>query len=244
MVRIPRDAYEISLRLCELRAGNFQNQYVSPKLRALAADDARLTPHIEGVIGYIGDICAAIWLGIDPEEMIVQMLIETDLLQHRDECDLRFRKWRVDVKVEDIPPHLHAAVLERTIDGEAPYGKRLLNGNQFDNNYGNVDIYLFSLLDTADPRLATEWYPVGYIMAEDVRRVCPRPVAERFPVPAYAIPTSSLEDPLELLTIGPRAADPHLPGAQEEEGLLQAIDADRLGMILERLDLGNMHIRQ
>ena len=43
---------------------------------------------------------AALLFDYDPQEIMRNMIIDTDLLEHRDDCDLIYRGNRIDVKTE------------------------------------------------------------------------------------------------------------------------------------------------
>ena len=212
MVPIPNNALEVTLRIARRRASNFTNRFISSKLRSAAERAGRLddAPYVEGVIGYLGDICAAVYLGLDPIAELQRMLVETDLLTHRDKSDLVYRGHRVDVKTELIPDGRRPSVIDRSIGDNEPYGKRLINKDQLDDNEEGSDIYLFGTLDSEDPFQATNWIPVGFITSRCRKDVAPiatrKPGAATIPYPAYAIPTSALSAPssLSLLARGPR----------------------------------------
>ena len=208
-VPIPEWAFDTTLRICIEREQNFRNQFVTKKLRSLVSDNPILARNVEGVIGYIGDICACVWLGMDPKEHLRQMLISTDLLAHRDDYDVLYRGWRIDVKTELVPDNAFQAVVSRSIMPEVRYGCRLINGTQFRENSHSVDIYLFGLLDQWDPRSAKFWYPVGAIAHKEIVSLCPQPLdyvgPRRLHTPAHVIPTQYLRPPEDLLSIKERS---------------------------------------
>lgn len=206
-IEIPEWAVRTALQICKKRKTHFRNQFVTKKLKSAAADDPEFAQYIEGVIGYVGDICACIFLGIDPRLRLRRMLLDTDLLTHRDQYDLVYRGWRVDVKTELVPDNLFDAVLQRTIDPEKAYGSRLINKTQFEENANTIDIYLFALLDNEDPRKARFWYPVGYLTSQEAKRISPTAALKlsatrTLHVPAYIFPTRALHSPDDLLSIG------------------------------------------
>lgn len=208
MVPIPDYALELTLRIAKAREGFFKNQFVSPKLKAMASAAGRpdASPYVEGIIGYIGDIGAAEFLELDPIAELRRMLVETEFLRRRDRSDLVYKGYRIDVKTELVPPGLYDGIVKRSISDKAAYGMRLINKKQLDDNFVESDLYLFGTLDTGNPFTATAWTAVGFITSEERRRVAPvatsKPGVAWIPVPAYAIPTSALHDPNELFDLG------------------------------------------
>lgn len=222
-IPVPPWAFGVALRLCQERHRRFENRFRSQKLRDAVGDDPRLVPYIEGVFGYMGDICACQWLGIDAAVQLQRMMIDTGLLQGRDEQDLIWRGHRIDVKTEEVGRNV-GAVVDRTITPDRPYGSRLINADQYRENHQTVDVYLFATFDRIDPRQVKTWFPVGAIESERVRTLCPVPGRELengrcIPHPAYAIPTRELHPPEWLKQI---AAGPHDAPAPLDQNNLDA----------------------
>ena len=212
-ISIPKEYYDIALSLAKQRQGRFRNQFTTGKLREeLCGDDAELMIYIEGVIGYIGDMCAAQWLGLDPREIMRNMILETDLLAHRDECDLVFMGNRIDVKTEfygkDQASHEMklVKVLDRSIKPNETYGCRLINDNQFRENSGTIDYYLFATIDKMDPRKAKYWHPIGWLSTAKAKEIAPTPMwwspaGARLWTPAHCLPNSELDVPEKIFNI-------------------------------------------
>jgi hypothetical protein len=112
-IKITREMFHIAYSLSKQRQGNFTNQFTTIKLKEQLSDDPVLAKNIEGVIGYIGDMCASIILGLYPLNIMRNMLLDTVLLTHRDECDLVFNGHRIDVKTEFYPAHKFDSVINR-----------------------------------------------------------------------------------------------------------------------------------
>jgi hypothetical protein len=204
-IEIPQGAYEIALSLAKQRAGRFRNQFTTKKLRE-QIDDPDLSKHIEGVFGYLGDMCAAIYLGIDPYELMRNMVLDTDLLTHRDECDIIYRGNRIDVKTEFYPEEKFQSVIDGTIKPKETYGCRLINDNQFRENSKNIDIYFFATIDNLDPRKAKYWYPVGWLTTTEAKNIAPNPMwwspsGARLWTPAHCLPNNQLKPNGELLDV-------------------------------------------
>ena len=209
MVLIPDYAIDLALRIARRRASRFTNRFVSTKLREAAASAGRAAdaPYVEGLIGYVGDIAAALFLNLDPIAELKRMLVETSFLTHRDSSDLEYRGYRVDVKTELIPETRRDAVIDRSIGDNQTYGKRLINQAQLDDNRYESEIYLFGTLDSENPFQATNWIPVGFITSTRRREVAPvatrTPGIATIPYPAYAVPTSALSAPTAMFDLIP-----------------------------------------
>lgn len=206
-IKIPDFAYETALSLAKNRAFKFRNQFITKKLKEKVSDDEILEKHVEGVIGYIGDMCGAIWLGKDPKEIMRNMVLDTDLLTHRDECDFVYKGNRIDVKTEFYPDDKFERAIKRELKEKETYGCRLINDNQFRENSKNIDVYLFATIDDIDPREAEYWYPIGWIMKKRAEEVAPKPMwwspaGARLWVPAHCIPNKELENPEDIFQIG------------------------------------------
>lgn len=114
-ITITKEIFDIAYSLSKQRQGNFTNQFTTIKLKEQLSDDAVLAKNVEGIVGYIGDMCASIMLGLDPINTMRNMILDTDLLTHRDECDVFFNGHRIDVKTEFYPAHKFNSVVNRTI---------------------------------------------------------------------------------------------------------------------------------
>lgn len=205
-IKIPNYAFDVALSLAISREGRFRNQFTTVKLREQLKDNPDLMKHVEGVFGYIGDMCAATWLGLDPKELMRNMVLDTDLLAHRDECDLIYRGTRIDVKTEFYPPEKFEKVITNTISKKETYGCRLINDNQFRENSGTIDVYLFATLDNLDPRKAKYWYGIGWITTVEAKEIAPNPMwwspaGARLWTPAHCIPNEDLHPVDKLLSI-------------------------------------------
>lgn len=205
-IPLPDWTYSVSLNICLARQRRYRHQFITKKLKDIAGDDELLKKDIEGVYGYIGDICSCLWLGIDPKEELRSMIIDTDLLTHRDEYDVLYKGWRTDIKTEIYPNDKFDRAIRKQLDVKETYGCRLININHFLENSATVDIYLFATIDNRDPRLAKHWIPIGWIYKDDVTRICPEPKGytpsgARLWTKAYIIPNSELRNLQDLLEL-------------------------------------------
>lgn len=205
---ITQKIFNVAYSLSKQRQGNFTNQFTTKKLKEQLSDDKVLASNIEGVVGYIGDMCASTILGLDPFNVMRNMVLDTDLLSHRDECDLVFRGHRIDIKTEFYPEHKFNSVVNRSISKNETYGCRLINDTQFKQNSKGIDIYLYGTIDNIDPRKAKYWYAIGWISKERVLQIAPKPststpAGAKLWTPAHCIPNENLEDTDTLLKIEP-----------------------------------------
>ncbi len=208
-IELTDEMYEVACKIASVRNPRFENRFKNKKLRSSVADDPGLAQIVEGVVGYLGDIGGSVWLGLDWKEQLKNMVIRTDLLSHRDDYDLIYRGWRIDVKTEDFGEE-HARLVEKIVNRKISpaevYGERLVNAEQFNENYGkSAEIYVFSCLDQLDPRLAKKWQPVGWTYKETILSLGqPRTKSSSgrtLPSPAYLIPNDKLEPPQTLLNL-------------------------------------------
>src|SRR5690606_28722480 len=106
---LPPWSFDVAHFIAQSRMGRFGNRFRSKKLRDLHRSQAYFN-HSESIIGYLGDIGAALLFDVDPIEMFNQMIDATDGLAHRDQFDLYFTGYHIDAKIEDYGD-FHADVL-------------------------------------------------------------------------------------------------------------------------------------
>jgi len=146
-IELPKWSFNIAWKISELRASHFRNRFQNEKIRSFHKEK-KYYEHIESIIGYLGDIGCAIFLGIDPKKMLVDMVYSTNCLTHRDEYDLVYNGLKIDVKIEDYSISQNK-VLNNTIKSNELYGCRLINKAQWEENSKNIDIYVFGAFDEA-----------------------------------------------------------------------------------------------
>lgn len=158
-IDLPDWSFDAALYICEQRQNKFKNRFYNEKLREQHKNQEYFK-HSEGITGYLGDIGAALLLGRDPVIMLEEMVELTDGLAHRDQFDIHYRGWRIDAKIEDYREH-HDAVIAGVTSAD-PYGYRLINSDQYKENKGSTDIYLFGCFNP----------PMGDgVLLHDVKRV-------------------------------------------------------------------------
>ncbi|TET44291.1 hypothetical protein E3J62_10800 [candidate division TA06 bacterium] len=240
-IPIPDWAYEAARQICSARQRRYRHQFITAKLKEIAGDDEILKKDIEGVYGYLGDICACSWLHIDPKEELRAMVLDTNLLTHRDEYDVLYRGWRLDIKTEIYPDEKFERAIRKKLDVKETYGCRLININHFLENSATVDGYIFSTLDNNHPGVAKNWIPIGWIYKDDVTKICPEPMGwspsgARLWTKAYAIPNSELHELDELENISKK------PNASENSRLcteqrIKSVDAAKYEALVEQLGI-------
>lgn len=206
-IDLPDWCFDVAYFIARERHGKFRNRFYNKRLRDRHKELAYFR-HSEGIMGYLGDIGAALLLGVDPYQMFCDMIDATDGLAHRDQSDMNFRQFNVDAKVEDFGGY-HAQVINGEQGPTAPYGCRLINLDQYEDNKASTDIYLFGCFD---PPLSDE------LLIHDIRSVLWLgwvdtnfvegcfgggfvPGGNRLPAWAKQIPHGDLRPVSELLTL-------------------------------------------
>jgi hypothetical protein len=197
----------MALFISEARVNKFRNRFPSKKLRELHKNE-HYFKHSESIIGYLGDIAAATLLDRDPVTILSEMVDATDGLAHRDQFDIWFNGHNVDAKIEHYGDY-HDNVVAGLQGRKAPYGCRLINADQWEENHGFTDIYLFGCFDPplSEARLlgqidAVRW--VGWVTAEHVEQMPVgrfSPAGAWLPRPAKLIPHETLLPIEELLSL-------------------------------------------
>ncbi|MBX0311517.1 MAG: hypothetical protein JHC31_07025 [Sulfurihydrogenibium sp.] len=144
-IELPNWAFDVAWKISEIRASCFKNRFQNKKIREFHKEK-EYYDHIESIIGYLGDIACAIFLGIDPKRVIIDMIYSTNCLTHRDEYDLIYNGLKIDVKMEDYG-RFHDKVLNDTIRSDELYGNRLINKAQWEENSKKIDIYVFGTFE-------------------------------------------------------------------------------------------------
>lgn len=148
------------------------------------------------IIGFLGEFACQKHLGIDWQSNIRDNYLSAD------DYDFVINNQRVDVKTETIPTeHMLNQVINRTIDDDAAYGRRLIHQNQFRNNVPNYDYILFGCFlrpnnEQWNP-VGKYWYPIGSIscsyILENYHAPAQKPFGNgNYPFPCVNIKTSEL----------------------------------------------------
>jgi hypothetical protein len=241
LVELPGWSFEAALYIAEQRKSKFRNRFPSQKLRALHEGES-YTHHSESIIGYLGDIGSCLLLGLDPVQMFCDMIDATDGLAHRDQFDLWYNGYNLDAKIEDFAEY-HQRVVDGLIQYKEPYGCRLINGKQWEENHGFTDIYLFGCFDPpmSERHLLhhigrIRWLgfsTAGEVEQKEIKKFSP--AGGWLPRPAKLIPHSELHSIEEFMT---------LPTGRREKSLPKVRDLASEGETIARIELLSKHIRK
>lgn len=188
MIEITQEMFDAAKREVLRREKNlnphFQLDYIKEEMRQ--------------IIGFLGEFACQEHLGIDWRDNIRDNYLVADTY------DFIFNNQRVDVKTETIPTEtVLKQVINRTIDDNVAYGRRLIHQNQFERNVPNYDFILFGcFLRPNSPNwtpIGKYWYPIGSISCKDIRKNYRSPAQKPFnggnyPFPCVNIRTSDLAD--------------------------------------------------
>jgi hypothetical protein len=239
-VDLPEWAFDMALYISEARRNRFRNRFPSQKLRDLHKSE-KYFKHSESIIGYLGDIAAALLLDRDPVEIFQEMIDATDGLAHRDQFDIWFNGFYVDAKIEHYGEH-HKNVLKGNLRPRDPYGCRLINADQWEENHGFTDIYLFGCFDPQMDagnllhEIETVRF-VGWVTAEEVERCEVKawsPAGPRLPRPAKIIPHEMLRPVRDLLKIKKGPKEP--PARKERDAVADADTINRIAFLCSEIE--------
>jgi hypothetical protein len=154
------------------------------------------------IIGFIGEFAACILLEVDWESNI-----RPDY-RTIDRQDIIFKGKRVSVKTETLPRQYLAPVVNRKINDDERYGRRLYPYGQR-KLLKKYDVVIFGAVLRVDETKLEEWlnkldnwYLIGWIEAPKVLSYEPTSIAPfggRYPYPAFPVKTSELKDIESLL---------------------------------------------
>ncbi len=151
-----------------------------------------LTPEETDQIGFLGEFACCELLGINWKNNIRENYYSID------SGDITFRDpvsgntIVVDVKTETIPQPYFNDVINRRIDDDGVYGRRLINQGQLNLlNHYNYVIFGGFVRDNYN-----RWYPFGYMETNAIigryEATSEAPFGGRYPSPAAPIKTSEL----------------------------------------------------
>lgn len=149
-------------------------------------DVGHYTSQERNEIGFLGEFACCEYLGIDWKSNI------RENYKKADNCDIVFKGIRIDVKTETVPKDYARKILMKTISDDEPYGRRLINKNQYDL-LKKYDIVIFSMFARSH---RDHWFPLGFLETRQILgSFIPsknRPDGGTYPFPACPIPTSIL----------------------------------------------------
>lgn len=140
------------------------------------------------IVGFLGEFACCECLGIDWQNNIRDNYLTID------SGDIHIGNLVIDVKTETIPGHYCDRVVERTIDDDVTYGRRLINEEQVPL-LDHYDYVIFGAFKRGD--LST-WYPIGCIRTRKALNeytiATDSPNGIHYPKPGLPIRTSDLHD--------------------------------------------------
>ncbi|MEC4114957.1 hypothetical protein VSO92_12675 [Myroides pelagicus] len=176
--------------------------FISPEMKEMALKesqrrDAYIKHHFEvnhftGVerdsVGFCGEFAAVELLGGNWQTNIRENYHTID------DFDIILNGKKIDVKTETVPRKNALKIINKSIQDDELYGRRLINKNQL-ALLGKYDYVLFGLFIREE---MDYWYPIGIIDTKTVLDKYPatiyRPDGNRYPFPGSPIPTSILSD--------------------------------------------------
>lgn len=139
-------------------------------------------------VGFLGEFAGVSILGGDWKSNIRENYLTID------DYDIVVNGKKIDIKTETVPRKYALSIINKSINDDQLYGRRLINKNQLPllEKYDYVFFGLF-IREEMD-----YWYPIGIIDTQTILRDYPatifRPDGNRYPFPGSPVPTSILKD--------------------------------------------------
>lgn len=138
-------------------------------------------------LGFLGEFACCVALGIDWKANI------RDNYYTIDDFDFIVDNKRIDLKTETVPFAYASKILNKTINDNELYGRRLINKGQF-LLLTKYDIVIFGLFIRNQ---VDYWYPIGYTDTNTIIEKYPptfkRPDGGNYPFAGSPVPTSILK---------------------------------------------------
>lgn len=152
-----------------------------------------LTPEQRDIIGFLGEFACCMLFNINWKNNIRENYFTID------DFDFKVKGLKVDVKTETVPFSYIDRILNKNIDDNRAYGRRLINQGQF-NLLTKYDIVIFGLFDRDNFNI---WYPIGYLETKEIISKYPptlnKPYGGTYPFSASPVPTSILKPITDLI---------------------------------------------
>lgn len=154
-----------------------------------------MTIQERGEVGFLGEFACCRLLNIDWRSNIRKDYFTAD------DFDFKINGLKVDVKTETIPDYYANKILNGEIGDDETYGRRLINGNQFQllKKY-DVVVFSFFIRDRID-----RWFPIGWLESKTIIEKYPpsfdRPDGGKYPFSGSPVKTSDLKPMYALLQI-------------------------------------------
>lgn len=140
------------------------------------------------IVGFLGEFACCEYLGINWQANIRDNYLTFD------NGDIHIGNLVIDVKTETIPGNYCDRVVDRTIDDDGTYGRRLITEEQVPL-LEHYDYVIFGAFKRDD--LST-WYPIGCTrtkkVLEEYEIATDSPNGTHYPIPGIPIRTSELHD--------------------------------------------------
>jgi hypothetical protein len=151
-----------------------------------------LSSQERNMIGFLGEFACCELLGLDWRQNIRKDYLTID------EFDINFRNKRIDVKTETIPHDYLTRILNKQINDDDLYGRRLINKGQY-SLLEKYDIVIFGAMNRDD---LSAWYPLGWLSTSYILQNY-KPTSKRgdggyYPFPGLPVHTSKL-NPMEKI---------------------------------------------
>lgn len=148
--------------------------------------------HMDGnernIVGFLGEFACCEYLGINWQTNIRDNYLTID------NGDIHIENLVIDVKTETIPGNYCDRVVNRTIDDDGTYGRRLITEEQVPL-LDHYDYVIFGAFKRDDLSL---WYPIGCIrtkkILDEYEIATDSPNGIHYPIPGLPVKTSELHD--------------------------------------------------
>ncbi|WP_439328171.1 hypothetical protein [Lonepinella sp. BR2357] len=192
-IEITQEMFEAAVREVERRSPNLKPHFYLGYL----SEEARQ------VLGFLGEFSCATYFGYNWKDYIrkdYKLADKYDLIfKNREDSSISYR---IDVKTETLPSYeILNKVMNKQIDDDKPYGRRLIHQYQFENNLSNYNWILFGcFLRPKESELSWNpvgnyWYLIGGIETEKIKEntiTRETPFGSLYPEPCVNIRTSLL----------------------------------------------------
>lgn len=152
-----------------------------------------MAPQQRDIIGFLGEFACCSLFNIDWRSNIRDNYLTID------NFDFIINGLKVDVKTETVPFNFIDRIINKKINDNGAYGRRLINEGQF-NLLNKYDIVVFGLFDREN---FNTWYPIGYLETNKILNnftpTLNKPYGGEYPSPASPIPNSILKPISDLI---------------------------------------------
>lgn len=192
-IKITQEMFEAAVKEVKRRSPNLKPHFYLGYLN----EEARQ------VLGFLGEFACATYFGYKWKDYIredYKLADKYDLIFT--DRETRSISYCIDVKTETLPNfEILKNIINKSIDDDKPYGRRLIHQYQFENNLSNYDWVLFGCF--LRPKEANSnwspigdyWYLIGGLETEKIKKyevTTKTPFGGSYPEPCVNIHTSLL----------------------------------------------------